>query len=206
MSRSCGTKQVAQALPTPEVASPSPQATPTFPPGQPGGGHLYATPQPTGPPVTPLPVPTPSPQATTSGPVFLVRPTGSPKPLTPKGSPTPSPSPTPTGVPTLEPGKIAILGDQIIGNVNENQPGDIIGHVQIYYQDGMVAGDRAHYDGKRTVTVTGHPYIINRQQDTILRADEIAFDTVTRSATLKTAMAKARATSSAARCTTPRRR
>ncbi|MBV9148235.1 MAG: LPS-assembly protein LptD [Candidatus Eremiobacteraeota bacterium] len=186
LSRPCGT-QVAQALPTPEVASPSPspQPTLTFPPGQPGGGHLYVTPQPSASPITPPPVPTPSPRATTSGPVFLVRPTGSPGPLTPKGSPTSSPSPTPTGVPTLEPGKIAILGDQIVGNVNENQPGDIIGHVQIFYEDGMVAGDRAHYDGKRTVTVTGHPYLVDREKDTILRSDQIAFDTITRSATLQ---------------------
>jgi len=184
----CGDPQtVAQGLPTPQTspsASPSPLPSVTFPPGSSGGGQLYYTPVPPAPPVTPLPVPTPSPHATSSGPVFLVRPSGSPGPLTPAGQATPSPAPTPTGAPTLAPGKIAILGDQVIGNVNEGESGDVIGNVQIFFEDGMLAGDRAHYDGKRTVTVTGHPYIIDRERDTVLRADTIEFDTITRTALL----------------------
>lgn len=187
----CGTPQtVAQGLPTPEAspsASPSPQPSVTFPPVPSGGGQLYYTPAPTSSPVTPPPIPTPSPRATSSGPVFLVRPSGSPGPLTPAGQPSPPPSPTPTGAPTLEPGKIAILGDQLVGNVNEGQPGDVLGHVQIFYEEGMLAGDRAHYDGKRTVTVSGHPYIIDRERDTILHADVIEFDTITRAGVLRNA-------------------
>lgn len=121
---------------------------------------------------------------------MLVRPTGLPKPLTPAGEPTGSPEPSPsaagpTPIPTLQPGYIAVLADQVSGNTNEGQPGDAIGNVNIFYQDGILVGDRAHYDGKRTMTVTGHPYIINREQNSILRADTIDFDTVSRVATLK---------------------
>jgi len=121
---------------------------------------------------------------------MLVRPTGLPKPLTPSGEATTSPEPSPTAagptpVPTLEPGYIAVLADQVTGNTNEGRPGDATGNVNIFYQDGILVGDRAHYDGKRTMTVSGHPYIINREKNSILHADTIEFDTVSRVATLK---------------------
>ena len=186
---------VAQTLPTPEPtptgATPQPSASPSLPPIPSGPTQLYATPQPSSKPATPLPIPTPTPTASpNNGPVFLIRPSGSPAPIPPAGSVTPSPSPTPTvgptPLPTLEPGYIAVLADQLIGNTNEGQPGDAIGNVNIFYQDGIVVGDRAHYDGIRTMKITGgHPYIINREHNSILYADEILFDTVTHVATLK---------------------
>lgn len=175
----------------PATPSPSPGATPSFPPAPNGPVQLYATPRPTGKPAaTPLPVPTPTPTASAnSGPVFLIRQKGLPKPITPAGQPTESPSPEPsvgpTPLPTLDPGQIAVLGDDVTGNTNEGQPGDVIGNVNIFYQDGVLVGDRAHYDGVRTMTVTGNPYIINREHNSILHADTILFDTVTRVATLK---------------------
>ncbi len=87
-------------------------------------------------------------------------------------------------MPTLEPGQIAVLFDQLSGNTNEGQPVDLTGNVNIFYQDGIVVGDRAHYDGQRTITVTGNAYIINRERNTVLRADVIKFDRFTQVATL----------------------
>lgn len=179
------------SLPLPTQPSPSPGPTPTFANAPSGPTQLYATPRPSESPIGPPPVPTPTPAASpNNSPIMLVRPTGLPKPLTPAGEPTGSPEPSPsaagpTPIPTLQPGYIAVLADQVSGNTNEGQPGDAIGNVNIFYQDGILVGDRAHYDGKRTMTVTGHPYIINREQNSILRADTIDFDTVTRMATLK---------------------
>ena len=78
-----------------------------------------------------------------------------------------------------------MIGDEVIGNTKDGQPGDVVGNVQIFYSDGIVAGDRAHYDGVRTITVTGHPYLINRDRNSILHADVIKFDTVSKFATLE---------------------
>ena len=179
--------------PSPAAASPSPGPSATFPNAPTGPIELNATPQPSSSPVTPPPVPTPTPTASpNTGPVFLIRPTGSPKPIVPVGaasaSASPSPLPTaagPTPLPTLKPGDIAVLSDDVSGNTNDGQPGDATGNVNIFYQDGILVGDRAHYDGKRTMTVTGNPYIINREKNSILHADVIEFDTVSRVATMK---------------------
>ncbi|MEO6914085.1 MAG: hypothetical protein ABI182_08715, partial [Candidatus Baltobacteraceae bacterium] len=62
--------------------------------------------------------------------------------------------------------------------------GDATGNVHIFYSDEMLVGDKAHYDGVRTITVTGHPYIVNKAQDSILHADVVTFDTVDQVATL----------------------
>jgi len=63
-------------------------------------------------------------------------------------------------------------------------PGDASGNVHIFYQDEVLVGDHAHYDGKRTIVVTGNPYIINNQKNSILHADHITFDTVAQTAEL----------------------
>ena len=191
-----------EATPVPPVSSgpdasapatplPSPSGGPTFGPIPNGPVQLYATPLPTPGGATPLPLPTATPKpGRDTGPHFLIRPSGSPPPITPAGGPSASPSAAPTAagptpLPTLEPGTIAVLADQLVGNTNEGQPGDAIGNVNIFYEEGVVVGDKAHFDGKRTMTVTGHPYIINRAKDSILHADVIEFDTVSRVATLK---------------------
>ncbi|MDP9018363.1 MAG: hypothetical protein M3N19_08595 [Candidatus Eremiobacteraeota bacterium] len=174
------------------TATPVPSPTPTFPTSPTGPVQLYATPLPSPGTATPLPVPTNTPGATpNNSPVFLIRPSGSPPPIPPAGSrPTAEPSPTPsavgpTPIPTLEPGYIAVMADQVSGNTNAGQPGEASGNVNIFYQDGILVGDKAHYDGQRTMIVTGHPYIINREQNSILHADTISFDTVSRLATLQ---------------------
>ncbi len=196
--------QVAQGLPTPEpaptgtpngtTATPTPSAPPFLDVPPVGPQQIYITPRPSGVPETPLPVPTASPKGdANSGPVFLIRSSGSPGPLTPAGgsaSPSPSAQPTaagPTPLPTLQPGYIAVFGDQIIGNSNEGQPQDIIGHVQILYADEVVAGEKAHFDGARTIAVTGNPYVINHAKNSILHGDVILFDTIAHTAEVKNA-------------------
>jgi len=47
-----------------------------------------------------------------------------------------------------------------------------------------LVGDRGHWDGHQYFTITGHPYIINRQQNTILYGDAVKFDMVTQKAQL----------------------
>ncbi|HTX60440.1 MAG TPA: hypothetical protein VMH02_12300 [Verrucomicrobiae bacterium] len=187
-------KDVVAQLPPPASpapgASPTPQATPPLP-GMPGGVgngtyQLYATPRPRpGSQVTPPPVPTPTPNAGGSPvPIFLVRGGETPPPIPPAGQPSPTPSPEPTGVPTLGPGFIAVISDKVEGNSHRGQPGDAIGNVHIFYSQEELVGDRAHYDGLRTVTVTGHPFLIDHQHDSILTADEIIFDTIQQTAKL----------------------
>ncbi len=156
-------------------------ATPV--PGAQGGpGLLYATPFPTSVPLTPPPVPTMTPlPAGTAGPVFLERHTGAPSI---GARPNESPSPSPTGVPTLRPGYVAVLADKLAGSTKPGVPGDATGNVHIFYQDEVLVGDRAHYDGVRTITVTGNPYIINRTKDSVLYGDSITFDTVAQKASL----------------------
>lgn len=181
--------QVAQVTPS---TSPSPQATPTsqatpgFPAVQRGPAQLYATPAPQSSPITPPPVPTATPSPNTAGaPVFLVRGSASPAPITPAGQPTALPTPQPTGAPTLAPGQIAVVSDSITGNTNLGHPGDAIGNVHVFYTFGELVGDRAHFDGIRTLTITGHPYLIDRVHDSILNADVITFDTIDQTAQLK---------------------
>jgi hypothetical protein len=173
---------VAQASPMPSPSiSPAPAVSPAL--GQPGG-PLYATPYPAATGVTPPPVPTATPAASGSpGPVFLQRGSAAPS-LAPKGESTPAASPSPSAAPTLRPGYVAVLADKVTGSTKPGVPGDATGNVHIFYQDETLVGDRAHYDGIRTITVTGNTYIINRTKDSILYADKITFDTVAQKAVL----------------------
>lgn len=94
------------------------------------------------------------------------------------------PSPAPSAVPTLRPGYVAVMADKIRGSTKPGVPGDAIGNVHIFYQNEVLVGDRAHYDGVRTITVSGNPYIIDNTKDSVLYADTITFDTVAEKATL----------------------
>jgi hypothetical protein len=173
-------------------ASPSPITTPGLPATHPGTGNgtyqFFATPRPqpgasatVGPP--PVPTPTPNPNGTPV-PIFLQRGGATPPPIEPAGVSTPAPSPEPTGVPTLAPGYVAVISDRVEGGTRPGQPADAIGNVHIYYSEEEIVGDRAHFDGKRTVTITGHPFLINHQHDSILTAKEIEFDTIEQTAKL----------------------
>lgn len=184
--------QVAQD--TTASPSPSPSPSPSFAPVPYSPGKVYATPFATATPpgVTPPPVPTPTPASTGSpGPVFLTRPTGAPPTIAPAGpAGKPTPSPAPSAEPTLQPGYVAVMADKVVGNANPGQPGDAIGNVNIFYQDEVIVGDRAHYDGTHTITLSGNPYIINRTKDTILYADTITFDTIAQTAALSNGRGK----------------
>jgi len=171
---------VAQVTPTP-----SPTSSAAVPNAPLAPGQLYATPIPTGAPVTPPPIPTATPTSRASaGPVFLIRASATPS-IVPNGSPTPSPSPTPLTAPTLQPGYVAVLADKFVGNaVKPGAPGDAIGNVHIFYQDEVLIGDRAHYDGFKTISVTGNPYIVNSTDTSIIHADRIEFDTIAQRADL----------------------
>ena len=178
-------QQVAQAAAT-APASPSPSPSPSFSPVPVSPGVPYATPFPTGSPaVTPPPIPTPTPVASVSpGPVFLQRGSAPPS-IAPAGpSAAPSPTSTPMAVPTLRPGYVAVMADKITGSTKPGVPGDATGNVHIFYQDEVLVGQRAHYDGVRTITVSGNPYIINNTKNSILYADKITFDTVAEKASL----------------------
>jgi len=189
-----------------EGASPSPAPSPSISPGAPvprpivpyGPGVLVPPPLPTNTPqVTPPPLPTPSPtpSAAATGPVYLVPappPTASPTPAPPptagpivagvRASPTPTPAPSPGE--TLGPNDYAILGDTLTGNRTAGQPFDLDGHVNVIYQDGIIVGDHAHYDGTRYIDITGHTFIQNREGNSTLTADSIRFDTTTQHAIL----------------------
>lgn len=103
----------------------------------------------------------------------------------PAGSPTPSPARTPIAAPTLQPGYGAIIADKIVGNmIKPNAPGDAIGNVNIFYQDEILVGDRAHWDGIRTITISGNPYIINNAKTSTYHAEVIKFDALTQQAEL----------------------
>jgi len=176
--------EVAQAQ-AQTTSTPSPSPSPSFSPVPAVPGVPYATPFPTGSPqVTPPPIPTPTPVSTaTAGPVYLVTPSASPS-IAPAEQSTPPPSPAPSAVPTLRPGYVAVTADKVTGSTKAGVPGDAIGNVHIFYQDEVLVGDRAHYDGVRTITVTGNPYIINNAKDSIYYADKIIFDTVAEKAEL----------------------
>jgi lipopolysaccharide assembly outer membrane protein LptD (OstA) len=187
-SCSAGT-QVAQAVQgtVPDVSSPQPTASPSGAPAPPrapsGPSQLYPPALPTATPgVTPPPVPTPTPVSTASaGPVFVQR--VSPQPsASPNVSGAPSASPEPAE--TLGPNEFVVLSDTISGANKQGAPADLDGNVNVLYADGIVVGDHAHYDGVRYIDLTGHPYIRNRADDSILRAASIRFDTLTSKAML----------------------
>ncbi|MBV8375188.1 MAG: hypothetical protein JO302_06725 [Candidatus Eremiobacteraeota bacterium] len=173
-------------------ASPSPVTTPGLPGTLPGSGNgtyqLYATPRPQpgrSPFTTPPPIPTPTPNPSGSPiPIFLQRSGETPPPISPAGRATPEPTPEPTGVPTLAPGNVAVISDRVVGGTRKGEPADAIGNVHLYYSVEEIVGDKAHFDGNRTITITGHPFLINHQHDSILTADEIDFDTVAETAKL----------------------
>ncbi len=180
------------ATPTPFGAtpSPSPQPSATFGPQMNSSTTLYETPPPqpgvspgTGPTPPAVPTATPNP-FDQNQPVFVQRGGTTPPPITPAGQQPPSPTPAPTGVPTLPPNHIAVLADSVSGNTTQGQPGDADGNVHILYGAEEIVGDHAHYDGLRTITITGHPFIINRAQDSVLEADAIQFDTIDQTAKL----------------------
>lgn len=165
--------------------SPSAVATPSFPPPQNATTELYATPMPRGSTPGPPPVPTPTPAVfDQNAPVFVQRGGETPPAITPAGEIPPTPTPTPSGVPTLAPNYVAVLADQVLGNTNQGQPGDAVGNVHILYGQEEIVGDRAHYDGVRTITITGNPFIIDHARDSVLRGDEISFDTIDQTAKL----------------------
>jgi hypothetical protein len=185
---------VAQTTASPTAsASPAPVTTPGLPgvsPGMSNGTYtLNRTPPPapgTTPGVSPPPVPTPTPGATPSlQPVFLLRGGETPPPIPPAGQATPAPTPEPTGVPTLAPGYVAVISDKWSGNRARGQPSDAIGNVHIYYGDEEIVGERAHFDGVRTITITGNPFLINHEHNSVLTADVITFDTVAQTAKLE---------------------
>jgi hypothetical protein len=176
-----------------DQTSPAASPTPFNTPGPPGvvrndTYQLYATPRPqpgtsTGPALPAVPTPTPNPYSSTV-PIFLQRSGETPPPITPAGHQPPSPTPQPTGVPTLAPGHIAVIADEVTGGAFRGQPSDAIGNVHIYYQEEEIVGQKAHFDGNRTVTITGHPFLINHRRDSVFNADEIVFDTVSQTAKL----------------------
>lgn len=171
--------QIAQVTPT-DTPSPSPSAVPTpaFPPQQRGPAQLYSTPRPQS-SVTPPPVPTPTPNPNGSpGTIYLIRGAESPPPITPAGHAAPAPSTIPSSAPTLPPGMIGLLADKVDGNVELGKPGYATGNVHIFYGTDELVGDKAYFDGARSVKVTGHPYLINHAKDSTLSGDEIDFDTI----------------------------
>jgi len=180
---------LAQATPP---ASPAPVTTPgppTPPQGVNNGTYTVNRPPPpapgqtpgVGPPPIPSTTPTPLPS---SAPIFLVRGGETPPPITPAGQATPQPTPEPTGVPTLAPGYVAVISDKWTGNREAGKPSDAIGNVHIYYGDEEIVGDRAHFDGARTITITGHPFLVNHEHNSVLTGDVIVFDTVLQTAKL----------------------
>jgi hypothetical protein len=181
--------------PSSPPAAAQPTAQPTAPPtplplAPRGPGQILPPPISGTPYPTPPPPPSPSPVPGETGPVFLVNPTGPPPVIPPAGStatPLPRPVPSaagPTPVATLAPNQMAVLADEVHGFNRPHLPGDAVGNVHIFYSEGQLIGDRAHYDGDHTIMVSGHTYLINRNQDSILYADKIVFDTNTNRASL----------------------
>ena len=173
-------------LPTPS-GGPSQVPIPPVPP--PGPQELVA-PTPRGSPTaSPYPLPSSTPSDNANAPVFLVRPSGTPSPLPAKGSGAASetgasPAPAPTVLPTLGPNEVVTISDKLAGSLDATKPSDLIGNVHVFFSEGQIVGDRAHFDGQHTIVVSGHTYLVNRNQDSILYADEISFDTDSRRATL----------------------
>src|ERR1700727_2392217 len=171
-------------------APPATPAPPNMPPGAANGTfQVNPTPHPlpghTAAP-TPPPIPGTTPNPTSSfEPVFLVRGGETPPPISPAGQATPRPTPEPTGAPTLAPGNIAVISDQWSGNRGRGQPSDAIGNVHIYFGDEEIVGQRAHFDGVRMMTISGHPFLVNHEHNSVFNADIILFDTVAQTATLE---------------------
>lgn len=180
--------------------SPSPSPSPAFTPPLPimpaGPGVLIPPPlSATTQQATPPPLPTPTPTvAPSTGPVYITPVTPAPS-ATPTIRPTAGPirpgvraTATPTAAPspgeTLGPHDYAILGDRLTGTRSPGKPFDLDGNVNVIYQDGVLSGDHAHYDGTRYIDVTGHTFIRNRSGDSTLTADGIRFDTFTQRALL----------------------
>ncbi len=200
MRGGCGSV-VAQVTPSPEpAASPTSSGSPTpapyvGPPTAPGGPQILIPPPPSASPgVTPPPVPTvPPTPAGSPGPVTIIQ-QSAPPAVSPIPAPSvsagpvervsPSPSPSPAAGEILDPNTYAILGDTLIGVDKPGQPFDLDGNVNVFYQQGVLGGDHAHYDGSRYIDVTGHTFVKNREGDTTLFADAIRFDTTTQKATL----------------------
>ena len=193
-----GTGAQAPPAPTPSAFASAQGTFVPIPPVPPQGPSeiVPPTPRPTGSALlSPPPLPTATPSASASGPVFIVRPSGTPGPITGRGeSPAPgagasasasaSPAASPSLLRTLAPNEVVTVADRLSGNSDRNQPSDLFGNVHIFYSEGQIVGDRAHYDGDHTIVVSGHAYLVNRVQSSILYADQIAFDTNTRHATL----------------------
>ena len=184
----------ANSSPATQTASPSPGPSGTFIPipGIPNVGSqklVAPTARPVNPTASPYPLPSVSPTLDPNAPVFLVRPSGTPSPIALKGaSPAPNGSPTPvpyaSPVATLGPYQIVTIADRLEGSSDRTKPSDLYGNVHVFYSEGQIVGDRAHYDGDHTIVVRGHTYLVNRSQDSILYADEISFDMTTRQAKL----------------------
>ena len=188
-SPSADVSPVASAAATATGATPTPIPIPPVAPGGGIGGQLIPpTDKPANPTPSPNPLPTSIPTSAISAPIFLVRPSGPPAPFAPKGA-SPGPSATPSArnaspIPTLAPNDVVTIADHLSGSTDEGKPSDLTGNVHIFYAEGQIVGDRAHYDGDHTIVVSGHTYLLNRAQDSILYGDRIAFDTRTRRATL----------------------
>jgi hypothetical protein len=177
------------------TATPTPTPTPLvgrpFAPGGPQELVPPPLPTPTAPTAPPLPSPTPSPgspgpaviQQSTPPPSMSPVPTSNPS-SGPVTVPSPSASPVPEAQETLGPNDYAILGDKLVGTDKSGKPYDLDGHVTIVYQDGVIGGDHAHYDGLRYIDITGNTFIRNRESDTVLFADAIRFDTLTERTTM----------------------
>jgi len=196
---------VAQVTGSPEPAGPAPEssASPTpapyvGKPTAPNGPQTLIPPPATAPPgaATPPPLMTPTPTPSGSpGPQFIFTQTAPPSstpepqptyasgPLTANPTASPSPSPPP-GAQELPPNTYAVLGDKLTGTNKPGEPFDLVGHVNIFYADGVLGGDHAHYDGQRYIDITGHTFVRNREGDTTLYADAVRFDTTTQKATL----------------------
>jgi hypothetical protein len=157
------------------IASATPSAAPTLIPlYQAGSGPGTIVPPPaatSSPAATMPPVPTATPTApTTARPIVLTRESTAPSPAPGTGSASPAP------LATLGPNQIAILADDVSGSTKGGIPADATGNVHVYYSQGVLIGDRAHFDGDRYITVTGHTHLINTAEDTRLDADSVVFD------------------------------
>lgn len=174
--------------------TPLPSGSPTLPPLQrtpigPGVVPYPTLPSATatpGPPGTPTPSPSPEPNPT--GPVPVSPQNGAPPTVAPKSSsPTPFPLASPAATPTLQPlqpGQVLLLSDKFSGSTKEGEPEDFEGNVNLFYDQGVIVSQKAHYDGHRYLDFTGNPYIRNYKGDTVLRAERIRFDRETQRATL----------------------
>jgi hypothetical protein len=180
-----GTSSSASPAPTPS-ASPSGfgPTIPAPPSAFQGPATLYAPQPSSSPQFTPPPLPTPTPSVrTTSGPIYIQRETPAPSPGA-NGAPTPIPTTTPHPQQTLGPGQYIVLSNNATGVNAPGEPADLDGNVNIFFADGLLVGDHAHYDGVQYFDITGHPYIRNREDDSIIYADSIRYDTFTSRAIL----------------------